>query len=163
MLQLSLDIHEGLVFAVLALRISSDVGQLRLDAVDHVLDLLQLGTVTLFRLCQGALQCGSLRVEQGKPQKGRCQMQESLEGGEHIPISLQILTYHVELGLKFYFQRLEGVSQVTDFRLAALQLLSIDSYFTVQLFGLKQGKLYVRNVGPLNGGHKAFTALFCVV
>lgn len=67
-------------------------------------------------------------------------------GGCH---AVQILMYHAELGLKFYFQPLERASQVSDFGLAALQLFSIDSYFTVQLFSLKQEKRYMRIMGPL--------------
>lgn len=55
---------------------------------------------------------------------------------------MQILTYCAELGLKFYFQPLEGASQVGDFRLAALQLFSIDSYFMVQLFSLKRKTIH---------------------
>lgn len=51
----------------------------------------------------------------------------------------QVLTYHAELGLKFYFQPLEASSQVGDFGLAALQLFSVDSHFAVQLLALKQG------------------------
>lgn len=49
-----------------------------------------------------------------------------------------IVTYHAELGLKFYLQSLEGASQVSDFRLATLKLLSVDSDFPVQLLSLKQ-------------------------
>lgn len=50
-----------------------------------------------------------------------------------------VLTYHAELGLKFYFQPLEAASQVGDFGPAALQLFGVDSHLTVQLFALKQG------------------------
>lgn len=117
LLQSSLDIHEDLVFAVLALHISSELSQLRLDAANQALDLRQLGTVTPFRVCQGAFQRGFLRAErlEGKPRECYCQLQDSAQGGECVPISVHILTYHVELGLKFYFQPLECASQVGDF------------------------------------------------
>lgn len=80
LLQSSLDIHEDLVFAVLALHISSELSQLHLDASNQALDLRQLGTVTPFCVCQGAFQRGFLRAEglKGKPQKGCRQMQDSL-------------------------------------------------------------------------------------
>lgn len=87
LLQSSLDIHEDLVFAVLALHISSELSQLCLDAANQALDLCQLGTVTPFRVCQGAFQRGFLRAErlEGEPQKGCCQMQDSCREGNMYP------------------------------------------------------------------------------
>lgn len=66
LLQTTLDIHEHLVFAVLPLHISSEVGQLGLDAANQVLDVRQLGTVTPFSVCQGAFQRAFLRANHKK-------------------------------------------------------------------------------------------------
>lgn len=66
LLQTTLDIHEHLVFTVLPLHISSEVGQLGLDAANQVLDVRQLGTVTPFSVCQGAFQRAFLRANHKK-------------------------------------------------------------------------------------------------
>lgn len=63
--------------------------------------------------------------------------------------AVQILTYHAELGLQLDLQPLQGASQVSDLGLAALQLFGVNSDFTVQLLGLRQGKHYVRNMGDV--------------
>lgn len=63
LLQTGLDIHEHLVFAVLALHIGAELSQLRLNAANHVLDLRQLCAVTPFGVCQGALQRAFLRAQ----------------------------------------------------------------------------------------------------
>lgn len=161
LLQPGLDIHEHLVFVVLALQISSELSQLRLNAANHGLDLRQLCAVAPFRVCQAALQCAFLPAQL----EGR--VAGLLAGGECGCIlgvcvyAVQMFTYHAELGLQLYLQALQGASQVGDLRLAALQLLSIDGHLTVQLFSLKMGKCHMRHVGPLSRGHTAFRLVLC--
>jgi len=63
LLQSSLDIHEDLVLAVLALHVTSELSQLRLEAADEALHLRQLRAVPPFRVCQRAFQRRSLRAQ----------------------------------------------------------------------------------------------------
>lgn len=63
--------------------------------------------------------------------------------------AVHILTYHAELGLQLDLQPLQGASQVSDLGLAALQLFGVNCNLAVQLFSLRQGKQYVRNVGDV--------------
>lgn len=72
LLQPSLDIHEDLVFGVLALHVSSELRQLCLDAANQPLDLCQLRPVTRFRVGQGAFQRCFLSGET-TGRKGSCQ------------------------------------------------------------------------------------------
>lgn len=81
LLQPSLDIHEDLVFGVLALHVSSELSQLCLDAANQPLDLRQLRPVTRFRVGQSAFQ---RRFLSGKPQTGKVAASAGLCAGREI-------------------------------------------------------------------------------
>lgn len=72
LLQPSLDIHEDLIFGVLALHVSSELSQLCLDAANQPLDLRQLCPITRFRVGQGAFQRRFLSGET-TDRRGCCQ------------------------------------------------------------------------------------------
>lgn len=146
LLQPGLDVHEVLVLLVLPLGVSSHVTQLGFDTTDQRLDLRQLGSKASLRFCQRAFQGGFLKAEReegsAEPSAQKGSRQSHHPGcprlqGHKCESHRTEGTYHAELRLQLNLQTLEGAPQVSDLRLADLQLLRVASDLPVQLLGLQ--------------------------